>query len=90
MLRRAVPSRNTCSNSSRVAASGSTPSSRPQHLFALVIGAQRAGAVVIAGVQANQRLVVRLGQRIQCHQPFGVAYGRGIVAAGFRAGSSGG
>ena len=54
-----------------------------QDLFALVIGAQRAGAVVIAGVQANQHLVVRLGQRIERHQPFGVADGRGIIAAGF-------
>ena len=61
-----------------------------QDLFALVIGAQRAGAVVIAGVQANQHLVVRLGQRIQCHQPFGVTDGGGIVAAGFEQRSPGG
>ncbi len=51
-----------------------------QDLFALVIGAQCAGTVVMGGVQADEHLVVRFGQGIESHQAFGVADGSGIVA----------
>ncbi len=52
-----------------------------QDAHALVIGAERARAVAVGRVQADQDLVVRLAQRILRHQPLGVPDCRGIIAA---------
>ncbi len=43
-----------------------------------MVGTQRAGAVAVGGVQANQHLVMRLTERVMGHQPFGIRY-RGCV-----------
>ncbi len=42
-----------------------------QHTHALVVGAQRARAVMIGRMQPDQQLMVRLAQRIECDQAFG-------------------